>query len=183
MVSADRTVLLDACVAINLVATGIPLAEFAASGALWLGKRAADEVMYLEAADQEVEREFISLRVAAANGQITVVELTEAEVSTFVDLARVVDDGEAEALAIADARGVVLATDDRKARRLAAEMDAPVHLTSTPAMMRQWASAEPRPAAAELADALRAIETRASFVPPRNDPEREWWLGSVGREG
>lgn len=173
--------LLDACVAINLMATGRPLTDFVGHGdPLWLGKRAAAEVMYLEPTEPGGERELVSLASAAYEGQITIVELAPSELAPFVEFARVVDDGEAEALAVAVVRGAVLATDDRKACRVAYENEIQVAVTSTSAIIRRWASREPRPSADELATTLRAIEQRASFVPPRHDPNRGWWIAYAG---
>ncbi len=173
--------LLDACVAINLAATGRPLSEFAARDEpLWLGERAAQEAMYLEPAEPGGVREPISLQSAADAGRLVMLELGPGELDLFVDFARDLDDGEAEALAMTASRGAVLATDDRKARRIAAACNPPIAVMSTPAIMRRWASTEPVPSADELATALRAIERRASFVPPRDDPDRDWWTIGVG---
>jgi hypothetical protein len=47
-----------------------------------------------------------------------------------VRLATIVDDGEAATLAVAEARGLQLATDDRKARRVCAELGLPEPIRS-----------------------------------------------------
>ena len=78
--------------------------------------------------------------VAPGWAQVQVVNLRHDEYASFVEFASMVDDGEAEALAICASRHLVLATDDRKARRIALERDVPVRLTSTASMMRHWAT-------------------------------------------
>lgn len=172
----DVVRVLDACVAINLAATGRPLREFAPpGGTLWLCRRAANEAVYLELPGEEPGREHLDLGAAGKRAQVQVVNLRHDEYASFVEFASMVDDGEAEALAICASRHLVLATDDRKARRIALERDVPVRLTSTASMMRHWATREPRPAPLLIRAVLRSIETRARFFPANSDRDFEWW--------
>ena len=179
--SADPPVLLDACVTINLVASGITLVEY--SNALGVGfvmtELAVGEVFYLSPDDQQDDRErlieVVAVRDLAADDGITIVQLTATELELFVSLAREVDDGEASTLAVSAQRGLPMATDDRKARRVASALDPPVDVVGTTDIVRQWsegrADGSPR-----LPDLIRRIERRASFVPRRDDRHFDWWI-------
>jgi predicted nucleic acid-binding protein len=93
----------------------------------------------------------------------------------YVRFAADLDDGEAMSLAICHARSYALATDDRKARRMAAALTmSPVRLVSTGEMLRHWAVIS-RPQESEVKRVLGAIERRARFVPPADDPSCDWW--------
>ena len=79
-------------------------------------------------------------------------------------------------LAICRGRGYALATDDRKARRIAGDLAAPsVPLLSTSQILHHWAT-RAGAVAGELKRVLTAIESRARFIPPPSDPCREWWI-------
>ncbi len=172
-------VVLDACVVINLVATEHPLLEFSPSGKPFLlGERAAAEAMYLAPTGDETEPQRIDMTAQPTRDGVEIVRLRGTETSLFVALAQMLDDGEAEAMTIAVNRGMALATDDRKARRVATELQPGVRLVSTSDLIRVWVSKN------EIADvaassALGAIERRACFVPPRSDPNREWWAATA----
>ena len=85
-----------------------------------------------------------------------------------------VSDGEAEALALAASRAYLLATDDRKARRLAAEQVPPTRLTGTLEVIQEWQRTA-GPTEAEVASALRLILERATYRPRKTDPLYGWW--------
>ena len=63
---------------------------------------------------------------------------SEEEERTFVDLAALMDDGEAVTGAIALHRGYAVATDDRKARRILAERPRSITLVSTLDLLKLW---------------------------------------------
>ncbi len=171
-------IVLDACVVINLVATNRPLLEYSPSGTPFLlGERAAEEALYLAPAD-ETEPQRIDIAAPPTSDGVQIVRLAGEENGLFVELAHMLDDGEAEAMAIAASRGMALATDDRKARRVATELPSAIRLVSTSDLMRSWASTN-EIADAAVSAALVAIERRASFVPARNDPNREWWAATA----
>lgn len=97
---------------------------------------------------------------------------TQAEIDLYVKLAVDLDDGEAMGLAIAKSRGWILATDDRKARRISATLAVPV--LTTPQIVRQWAernSISP----AGIRQAIINIQELARFVPGPTFPEYQWW--------
>ena len=169
--------LLDACVMINLAASGIPLRDLAGRNkvAFAMVRVAAREALYIRAINDRDSREVIDVADHAHRGEVTLVDLRHDELPTFVDLARQLDDGEAASIAAAIHRRLPLATDDRKARRLARASTPAVELVTTSGLLRGWASDQDEPAA-RVSDALRSVEIRASFVPGRNDPHRGWWM-------
>ena len=169
--------LLDACVIINIAASGIPLGELAShnQSAFAMVRVAAREALYIRAIDDRKRREPIDVADHARRGDLTLVDLRHDELPTFVDLARHLDDGEAASLAVAIHRRLPLATDDRKARRLAEASTPAVELVTTSGLLRGWASDQGGPEG-RVSDALRSVEIRASFVPGRNDPHRDWWM-------
>ncbi len=165
--------LLDACVAINLIASGIRLDEVARSVGTGFAMTsvAAAETLFL-APDGAGGK-----RTAADLGAfpIDIIELAPDELSTFVELASQVDDGEAATLAVAIHRGLNVATDDRRGARVAKERG--IRVVTTASIMRSWAD-NAAPAARAVAVALDAIGRRASFVPRRSDPDYGWWCNA-----
>ncbi len=99
------------------------------------------------------------------------------EDTLFVDFAGTVDDGEAMSLAICVARGYALATDDRKARRVAA--DAFVPLIATSELIFHWAG-QGNPSDREIRQVLSEIETRGRFSPWAGYPLRDSWTKILG---
>jgi predicted nucleic acid-binding protein len=110
-----------------------------------------------------------------------ILQLTEPggheEAALFVEFASSVDDGEAMSLAICVSRGYALATDDRKARRVAA--DASVPLTATSEIISHWAS-QGSPSDEDVRRVLSDIEARGRFSPWAGYPLRDWWLKILG---
>ena len=99
---------------------------------------------------------------------------TEQEIEDYVNFATEVDDGEAQALAIAKHRGFVLLTDDRKAVKVAQRPDVAVRTTSTPNILRSWGQLDPRNEA-RLHEVVRRIAVLARFSPHKNSPDYTWW--------
>lgn len=97
----------------------------------------------------------------------------------FIQFAAALFDGEAEASALAVARGYTLATDDRKARRVVTRRQSAVRLTGTLELLRDW-QLTAQALDAEAADALRRIAERASYQPRRTDPLYDWWKQLIG---
>lgn len=96
----------------------------------------------------------------------------EAELDTFVALAQRLDDGEAECLAIAKERGWHIATDDRLAIRVAAEMD--VKIVTTARLVQNWAKSS-GVSQAEIVSVLKSIQELARFTPNPNSDGGAWW--------
>jgi predicted nucleic acid-binding protein len=178
-VSAVPSILLDACSLINFVASGVALNVIAEANDCRFAATtiAMDETLYI-AGTTPGERELIDIEALARLGVLTVVELNPAEVSEFVALAQTVDDGEASTLAVAQHRGLSVATDDRRAVRLANELGINVHTTA--AILRRW-SAACFASEEQIATALWSVEVRGNFVPRREDANRIWWDSCLGR--
>ena len=170
-------VLLDACVVINLAASGVPIREIADGNQVTfaIADRAAEEVLYLAPTEAGGDREKIDISGWVTRRDLAVVTLEPEEFETFVHFAGEADDGEAATLAVAARRGMAVATDDRKAQRLAGAADPPIEVISTSRLLRTWAQAA-NPPSMHVSRVLRTIEERASFTPRGTDPDHQWWL-------
>jgi predicted nucleic acid-binding protein len=96
------------------------------------------------------------------------------EIAAFVRYARALDDGEAMALAIAECRGWMLATDDRKA--VAAATAAKVPVRSTPHLIKRWEDAA-AVEDCEINSILSRIKQRARYLPGPHEPLFDWRMG------
>ena len=81
-------------------------------------------------------------------------------------------DGEAMCLAISEARGWAVATDDRRARSVAGKRG--IAVVSCPELIKSWVE-QTRPDLAILTKVLNDVQTLARFRPGPNLPEAEWW--------
>jgi len=192
----EGLVLLDACCLINLFASGrveeilkaLPH-DFAVARYV-----AEEEVLEIEAIAGEdsedtgarVERVILRSRIAALieNGTLTKLEISSvAEQNELIRFASQLDDGEAHTLALALTRGGRVATDDKKAIRVAEDAwdqasspaGAAIPCLRTSELLFEWAN-EAGIADPELAPVLRAITRRATFLPPKSDPHFERWM-------
>lgn len=172
--------ILDACVLINLLASGEADGVLrAAARDSFICSAVEGESIYLRTEDPKSPLEPIDLRPLIESGLLTVCHVEGSqEAELYVDYASTLDDGEAMSLAIALSRGFTLATDERKARRLFLEAapDAS-RLTSTSALLRRWAETE-AVAPDRLKSALLNVVRRARYQPPADDPNYHWWLDS-----
>jgi predicted nucleic acid-binding protein len=169
--------ILDACCMINLYAAGdleslLPPMRFD----FHIPETVLRESLFVRKLDEEegkLVEDPIDLKPAIDEGLLRECKLQEgAETELFVQLATAVDDGEAMCLAIAKTRGWMLATDDRKATRLANKLG--VKTTSTPELMKRWADASKAKIRA-VAQALDRIQTFARFVPRKGSRLQSWW--------
>ena len=136
------------------------------------------EALYVwlpDSSSSSEDRVLIDVSSLVGEGLITVVRLENPEEEAlFVDLAAAVDDGEAVTGALALCRGYLVATDDRKARRVLSEHSQAVGLVSTLELVKSWAEASSI-ANYELRHAMEAIRSGASYLPGERDPLYEWW--------
>lgn len=174
----------DTCCLVNLCALGEPTRYLPAFGLTWqLPAAVAAEGLFIRAEKDggRAKKRRIDLEPSIAARVVLpcdIVGLDEADL--HVRLARDLDDGEAMALAIAKSRGWALATDDRKGRRKASEIDVPV--ITTPQLMRRWAERN-RVVGSDLSEALMRIQTFAKFIPAPDFPEHAWWSMSLNSAG
>lgn len=166
--------LLDACVAINLAATDrIQHIAQAIGVTFTLARQAAAEVGHVrDLADGEITLTPIGLSHYDSS-TLEIVSLTQPEYPLYVDLTRMIDDGEAATIAIAVKRSLLFATDDRKARRVCADLHLP-EPRRTLGILHSYADAASLPQL-QIREILINIRDRASFQPPRNDPDQKWW--------
>lgn len=170
-----QSLLVDACVLINLVASG-HLEEILAANEVSLVavEEVIEETLYIrDAADPGQLRE-IDMNRLQAMGHVRVIKLEGSEEDKFVELAGRLDDGEAATLAAGMNRSLTVATDDKAALRLIDELDLEVGTTSTSKLLRAWADSDPD-AGEMVVEALRRIERLASYKPNLADPNHDWW--------
>lgn len=175
--------IIDACCLINLYATGTEDSIFQACGELWVPTQVQNEALRIRRFDKDDPTRFVSqdidLSDAIAAGLIQACQLEgQDELDAFVRFAMELDDGEASCLAIAVSRGWTVATDDRKARRIA--KDNGVALISTPELIQRWVDAA-SPCESTVSEVLKRIELFAKFRPRRNDPLHGWWVSLTDR--
>ncbi len=172
--------ILDACVLINLLASGEMEAILgSAARTSFICSAVEKEAIYLRTDDPNSPTELVHLAPYVEAGLLTVCHTEgDEEAQLFVDYASVLDDGEAMSLAIALARGFVLATDERKARRLFLEAaGSPQRLVSTSDLIRGWAEGK-HALAGRLKTALARVEGRARYLPPADDANYNWWVAA-----
>lgn len=175
-----RQILLDACVAINLAATDC-LEEIAGSLQMTFGiiRQAEAEAGHLrDIVDGELVHTPLNLRQLASGEALDLLELVPSEFALYLELAAIVDDGEAATIAVAIQRGLEIATDDRRARRLCQER----HLAEpvrTVALLHSYADVAEL-SGDQVRDMIAKVRDRASFLPPRADPDLKWWNDHIG---
>ncbi len=166
----------DACVLINLIAsrrfkeiaTGCGL-QFAVSSVV------SQEALFLHNLDSG-EREKIDLQSSIELGILKIFSVqSETERLRYIELAVSLDDGEAEAIAIAEGRKFALATDDRKARNVILREGLKIELWSTCKLLQHWEK-ECAVQNDVLSNVLANISQRARYRPKPGHPDSDWWV-------
>ena len=169
-----RQLILDACVAINLAATEHleSIADTLHITFLIVAEAAA-EIGYLrDVFDGEQVLTAIDLTTPASEA-LAIVRLQPSEVTLYLELAALVDDGEAATIAVAILRNLDLATDDRRARRLGQERGLAEPLR-TVALLHAYTDTAGL-TDNQIREVLARVRDRASFQPSRSDPDLKWW--------
>jgi hypothetical protein len=125
------------------------------------------------------ERTAVDLRPFEQEGLIERTHLRSDEQTTFITLAREVDDGEARTIAIAIHRDWAVGTDDKKALRVCRSEDVDRPDVTTPELMCHWAD-RANPSREEVAEALRKIQTRTVYLPGSGNLSYDWWVQHSG---
>lgn len=169
-------VILDACCTLNLSATGrVEQILRELPFRFRIGSKARNEAQWLVIPGSE-EREIVELQPLVEAGLLEEECLSgPEEEALYVAFSARIDEGEAEAAALAVSRGCVLAADDRKARSILTARPGDLRLTGTPELLHRWQQ-EAGPPPSEMADALRRIAERATYRPPRTDLLWHWWV-------
>jgi len=172
-------VIQDACVLINLLAGG-RFEEMAGGCGLRFAitQAVAREAMVLHNVETG-EREWIDLQVFIEKGILeTLAADNEQEKLRFIELTLSLDDGEAESVAIAEARHFALATDARKARNLIEREGLKIELWSTCSLLQHWQRGCFVPDR-DLKTVITNIASRARYRPKMGHPDYDWWMKLV----
>jgi hypothetical protein len=180
-VPSQLVAILDACVLINILASG--RAQEILTGSEYkfgICTVVSKESIYLRAADPNAPPDTVELEPFVNSKCLTVYGLSgDKEQTLYIDYAADLDDGEAMTLALAFSRGFTVATDDRKARRIFLEDTGDVtRLLSTPQILRKWFR-EADLTAGELKKMLLEVSRRGRFSSHSGDPEFTWWSKAV----
>ncbi len=180
-------VILDACGALNLYASGRFVPILTTLRHEWYLPAAVERESqkYRQPDPSDAEKLIVlplDLAPAIDGGVLIRCDCEcDAETELYVELAaRIGDDGESMGLAIAKCRGWSVLTDDKKARRIAKELG--VVVMGTPEVMKQWSEII-KPSAAELLLVLKAIERFANYRPGRGAENFDWWVASIKNAG
>lgn len=163
---------------LNLYAGWGGLRELASFGDAWhVGEAVLGEAQYIWqfAPDGGKSQVPIDLRTLVTERLLNAVKPeSEAELETYVELAAELDDGEAQAMAIARHRGFTLLTDERKALLIAQRPDVAVQTITTAQVLQNWV-AHSAANTDRLPEVLRNIEECARFRPRPKTADAEWW--------
>lgn len=178
---------IDACCLIDLLASGHAEAILRAAGFDWHVPAAVElEVKYVRQQDPEQPGQTIAV-AADLNPLVSQAVLcickpdNDQELGRFTQYATIFrSDGEAMCLAIAESRGWIVATDDRKAIRIAQE--AGLAVVSCPQLVKSWAD-KAQPTDAVLQSVLDDIQFLAQFSPNSAMPYCQWWVDRLGKAG
>jgi hypothetical protein len=176
---------IDACCLIDLLASGNAEAILRASGFTWhLPSAVQGEIRYLRQHDVDhpgqVARVPADLTGLIGSGLITVCDpQNQQELDRYTQYATLFrSDGESMCLALAEQRGWVVATDDRRAIRVAQQ--AGLTVVSCPQLVKAWADAL-APDQATLLQVLKDIQVLAQFKPNPTMPECPWWVDQLAK--
>lgn len=171
MLSNDP-VLIDTCTLVNLLASGeLELLLSSLSSICMVSEAVSRESLFLRADQENVPHQRIALEPLFASGILHACQAeSPEEEARYVSFATELDDGEAMSLAISSVRGYGLATDDRKARRLANEIGS-VPLFSTAEILHSINPLD----LTKIREIIRRIESRARYTPHQGTPLHDWW--------
>lgn len=167
---------LDACSLINLFCGWGGIQELHTFGNSWSTSRTAlsefSEVREWCQDGSVIRRPIDGAAICGGSPLLVHSVIGDDELATLSRLSMVIDDGEAECLAIAKHRGLILVSDDGLAVTQAAKEGVPA--VSSVQLLIDWsnldATREPR-----LREIARRIELLARYTPPPQSPHRAWW--------
>jgi hypothetical protein len=174
---------IDACCLIDLLASGDAQAILRSRGFAWhLPSAVQSEVKYCRQHDPAQPGKFTvvpaDLSGLISSGLLTVCHpANQQELDRFIQYAAMFrSDGEAMCLALAEQRNWLVATDDRRAIRVAQQAGLPV--VSCPELVKAWADST-GPNQAVLNQVLQDIQALAQFRANPTMPEHQWWLNQL----
>jgi hypothetical protein len=175
---------MDTSSLINLLATGCELEILAAlDWNLVISKHTEGETLYLSSAPDEAGRRSrvrADLSGLKGSGRLTIRALDEEWSDAFVQCAEHLPDADASAVALAEHLRTGLATDDPKEAKVARWLFGQIDVVSTLDWLHEAASALGWPET-RLVEVARNLRWRGNFLPPRDHPQRAWYLGLLER--
>ena len=170
--------IIDCCSLLNLY-TGWkslrPLAELNIS--LHVCENVLKEILYVNEFALDGSKIKLAVDVCSLQSEFSYIVVrpeSSDEINDYVDFSVEIDDGEAQSLAIAKHRQLILLSDDRKALILAKREDICVHASTTTNMLRLWGEISENNAK-QLPEVLHRISNLARFRPRVGSTERDWW--------
>lgn len=173
-------ILLDACCVINFCASGQFLAILKSLPAEIVVTTVVQEreLKTLQRLQEEENDAVLEFEKAIKLGLLKVVDFeSEEEEESFVNYAVELDDGESATCAIAVHRKWAIATDDYKAIKFLQRNFLHLQILSTPEIIKHWSEKQSIDSLV-LSNVLNAIMIKGRYVPPKNDPLRNWWQKS-----
>ncbi len=170
--------IIDACSLINLYASGCVIEVLRVfEGGFYIPRQVREESLSIRKADEEdptrLVPEPVDLDNLLRHGLLQECAIEGAdEAEWLLHFATELGDGEAACLAIAKVRGWTVATDDKKAIRIAASEG--IAVITTPELVQRWVQAC-HPTKDELRLALRNIEVYARFRLGQSARLYSWW--------
>lgn len=137
---------------------------------LWAPPAYFSEALYVLAADLDSRIALTAELLAKAKLHVARVELTDQENERYVAMAAAIDDGEAQAIAIALERGVPLLSDDAAGIAMAKKLG--VTSLTTLDLAVQWAKNRQD---SEVRMACERLRTRARYGVPREHLHAQWY--------
>jgi predicted nucleic acid-binding protein len=181
-----RTVVIDACCVLNLLATRREVEIVQALGMQLLDTElvSREPLVTWTAPDDDGLRHkepASTARLRSAGCLETRVLDTDALVDAFIACAARITDADASCIALAGVLRLPLLTDDRKERRIALELFPEIELISTLDVLAGGAEALGWDDE-QLSRVATDLRWRGNFAPPRKDPRAEWYLALLDRE-
>lgn len=169
---------LDCCSVLNLHCGWGGIQNFSHFGNAWcIGEHALAEIKYvreLNASGSIVTCPLTSADLAS-QFPLTVLRIeSDAEADLMVRLAAMLDDGEAEGLALAASRSMTFCSDDAPVLSATASLGISVQIVSTPELLQSWAFNDTT-RTAQLPEIVTRITELSRFVPHKSSPHLPWW--------
>lgn len=175
----SRKLVIDACCLLNLLASGKAAEILRALGYELVGSPdLAGEVRYLIVGRDETGapiRESVSLDPLESAGLLEIRSLDGPILDSFLRAAEHLKDADAAAVALSMALELPLATDDSRQVNVARMLLPSIEIVSNLDLVYPAAS-KLKLDDVTLRSLARDIRSRASFLPPKKDPHREWFL-------
>ena len=177
-----RQVVIDACSALNLLATGRSV-EFlrALNWSLLVLPEVKQEAWRLRGPPDEdgqptwLPADWAPLEQRALMTLHAPESPSEAFLAAFISAAEHLTDVDAAAVAVAGSLALPLLSDDNKVRKVFQRLYPALELQATLALIHD-ASNHLGLSPEALRDVLEALHSRARFAPPRQDPLRDWYM-------